>query len=84
VRGKTRRRPARSELKVRAAELGGPSTLASQLKARQEMTDRLREKLASNPAGRPTAEAELTLLFHADPRLSPREGAVDPGQSQVQ
>jgi hypothetical protein len=61
-------------LKTRAGELGDASSFASQLKARQEMTDRLRDRLSSSPSTERTTERQLKLLFYADPQLKPRGG----------
>ena len=47
---------------------------ASQLKARQEMTDTLRDKLSSSPSTQHATEAQLKLLFYTDPHLAPRKG----------
>lgn len=61
-------------LKARAGELGGSTNFSSQLKARQEMTDKLRDKLSSSPSTGRTTEGQLKLLFYADPHLNPRGG----------
>lgn len=61
-------------LKARAGELGGASNFANQLKARQEMTDKLRGKLSSSPSTGRTTEGQLKLLFYSDPQLNPRGG----------
>jgi hypothetical protein len=61
-------------LKSRAGELGGASNFSSQLKARQEMTDRLRGKLSSSPSTERDTEGQLKLLFYSDPHLKPRGG----------
>jgi hypothetical protein len=61
-------------LRLRAGELGGASNITNQLKARQEMTDRLRERLSTSPGRQRATEAELNLLFHLDPRLGPKGG----------
>ena len=66
-------------LKTRAGELGDATHLASQLQARQEMTDKLRAKLSSSPSTAPATEAQLKLLFYTDPHLSPRQDGASQG-----
>ena len=61
-------------LKARAGELGGAANFSRQLKARQEMTDKLRGKLSSSPSTGRETEGQLKLLFYADPHLKPRGG----------
>jgi hypothetical protein len=62
----------RETLRTRARQLGDETSLANQLKARQEMTDQLRTKLDS-PCQRVT-EAQLKLLLYTNPHLVPRAG----------
>lgn len=57
------------ELKGRARQLGSATSFNNQLKARQEMTDRLRDKLLRDPASERVSEAQLKLLLYTDPRL---------------
>ncbi len=59
-------------LEKRAGELGDPSSLANQLKARQEMTDALRSQLSKGPAAAQQAQAKLNILFLSNPRLPPK------------
>jgi hypothetical protein len=61
-------------LKARAGAFGGGSGLAGKLKARQEMTDRLRGRLSSGGTPDKATEAQLNLLFYTDPHLNPRGG----------
>lgn len=63
-------------LKTRAAELGSATSFANQLKARQEMTDSLREKLLGDPSSERATEAQLQLLLYTDPHLIPRKNAI--------
>jgi hypothetical protein len=76
------------ELKARARELGSAASLANQLKARQELTDSLRDKLFrdTDPSSERATEVQLKLLLYSDPHLLPRKGrskrsvlAVPPG-----
>jgi hypothetical protein len=60
------------KLKARAAELGSATSFANQLRARQEMTDKLREKLLRDTSSELVTEAQLKLLLYADPELAPR------------
>jgi hypothetical protein len=57
-------------MRKRADELGG-QTFANQLKARQEMTDRLREQFTTS-SGRKVSEAQLKSLLYSDPHLTPK------------
>jgi hypothetical protein len=57
------------ELKGRARRLGSATSFGNQLKARQEMTDRLRDKLLCDPSSERITEAQLKLLLYTDPRL---------------
>jgi hypothetical protein len=59
------------ELKARAEELGSATPFANQLKARQELTDGLREKLLRDPSSERKTEAQLKLVFYIDPHLVP-------------
>ncbi len=56
-------------LRARAEQLGGQS-FANQLKARQEMMDKLREQFTTSTA-RKTSEAQLKSLLYSDPHLAP-------------
>ena len=60
------------QLRTRASELGDATSFANQLKARQEMTDSLREKLLGerDPSAERATEAQLKLLLYTDPRLA--------------
>ena len=62
------------KLQARARELGSATSLADQLKARQEMTDNLRDKLLRDPSSERVTEAQLKLLLYTDPHLAPRQG----------
>ncbi|MEZ0260120.1 MAG: hypothetical protein ACAH80_03880 [Alphaproteobacteria bacterium] len=55
-------------MRKRADELGGQN-FANKLKARQEMTDRLREQFTTSTA-RKSTEAQLKSLLYSDPHLS--------------
>ena len=61
------------KLKARAGELGSATSFANQLRARQELTDRLRDKLLREPASERVTEAQLKLLLYTDPQLIPRQ-----------
>ena len=61
-------------LQARARELGSAASFTNQLRARQEMTDRLREKLLRDPSSERVTEAQLKLLLYTDPHLVPRKG----------
>ena len=60
------------QLRARATALGSVTSLANDLKARQEFTDSLRQKLVNDPATERVTEAQLTLLLYTDPQLNPR------------
>jgi hypothetical protein len=60
------------KLRGRARELGSATELVGQLRARQELTDSLREKLLLDPSSERVTEAQLKLLFYTDPHLVPR------------
>lgn len=64
------------KLKARAAALGSATSLAEQLRARQEMTDSLRDKLLQDPSSELVTEAQLKLLLYTDPHLVPRESGL--------
>ena len=70
-------------LQARASELGDATSFANQLKARQEMTDNLREKLLNerDASAESATEAQLKLLFYTDPRLTPRKTGSKPAAS---
>lgn len=55
-------------MRARAEELGGQS-FVNQLKARQEMTDRLRDQFSAGKA-RKSGEAQLKSLLYSDPHLT--------------
>ena len=61
------------KLKARAGELGSATSFANQLRARQELTDSLRDKLLREPASERVTEAQLKLLLYTDPQLIPRQ-----------
>ena len=63
-------------LRARARELGSATSFANQLRARQEMTDRLRDQLLRDPSSERVTEAQLKLLLYTDPRLVPRQGGL--------
>jgi len=67
--------PLLQHLQARAAELGDATSFVNQLKARQEMTDSLREKLLNerDASAERAMEAQLKLLLYTDPRLTPRK-----------
>ena len=56
-----------AKLKARARELGSDTSFPNQLKAREEMTDSLRDKLNRDPATERATEEQLKLLFYAVP-----------------
>jgi hypothetical protein len=56
-----------AKLKARAGELGSDTSFPNQLKAREEMTDSLRDKLNRDPASERATEEQLKLLFYAVP-----------------
>jgi hypothetical protein len=58
------------QLRRRAGQLGDPDLLPNQLRARQEMTDCLREELIRERRGEASTEARLKLLLYSDPRLA--------------
>jgi hypothetical protein len=66
-------------LTARARELGDPVSFPNQLKARQEMTDSLREKLLGerDPSAERATETQLKLLLFTDPRLTPRKSDLN-------
>jgi hypothetical protein len=64
-------------LRNRARELGDETSFANQLRARQEMTDGLRDKLMIDPSSERVTEAQLKLLLYTDPRLLPRVGGIE-------
>jgi hypothetical protein len=66
------------KLQARARELGSAMSFADQLKARQEMTDRLRAKLLRDPSSERVTEAQLKLVLYTDPQLVPRKGGLEP------
>jgi hypothetical protein len=66
------------KLRARAGELGDATSFVNQLKARQEMTDSLRDRLNSDPASERVTEAQLKLLLYADPHLVPRKSGNRP------
>jgi hypothetical protein len=61
------------KLRARAGELGSASSFVNQLQARQEMTDRLRQKLLLDPSSERVTEAQLKLLLYTNPHLVPRK-----------
>ncbi len=63
------------KLKARARERGDQTALANQLRARQEMTDQLREKLRQDSSCERVTEAQLKLLLYTNPHLVPRNTA---------
>lgn len=65
-------------LQARASELGDATSFANQLKARQEMTDSLRDKLLNerDASAERATEAQLKLLLYTDPRLVPRKNGI--------
>ena len=63
------------KLKRRAGELGSATSFPNQLKARQEFTDALREKLLRDPSSERLTESQLKLLFYTDPQLTPRNAS---------
>jgi hypothetical protein len=62
------------KLRGRVRELGDAASFPNQLRARQEMTDNLREKLMEDPGSARVTEAQLKLLLYTDPKLVPRPG----------
>ena len=64
------------KLQARAKELGSATSFANKLRARQEMTDRLRDKLLRDPSSERVTEAQLKLLLYSDPHLVPRNGGL--------
>jgi hypothetical protein len=64
------------KLTARAGELGSATSLACQLKARQEMTDSLRAQLLRDPSSELVTEAQLKLLLYTDPHLDRRKGGL--------
>ncbi|MGO8815849.1 MAG: hypothetical protein ACLQVG_14465 [Terriglobia bacterium] len=64
------------KLRARAGELGSPSSFVNQLQARQEMTDRLRQKLLVDPSSERVTEAQLKLLLYTNPHLVPRKDGL--------
>jgi len=64
------------KLQARARELGSAASFANQLQARQEMTDRLSDKLLCDPSSERVTEAQLKLLLYTDPHLIPRKGGL--------
>ena len=64
------------KLKARARELGSATSLADQLKARQEMTDSLRDNLLHDGSSERATEAQLKLLLYTDPHLLPRKSGL--------
>jgi len=61
------------ELKARAGSQGSATSFRDQLKARQEMTDRLRDKLLHDASSERITEAQLKLLLYTNPHLLPRQ-----------
>ena len=61
------------QLRARAAELGDAGSLSNQLKARKELTDRLRQKLLASPRSGAT-KLQVDQLFLSNPRLPPKTG----------
>ncbi len=57
------------KLRAGAQELGSATPLADQLKARQEMTDSLRDKLLRDPSSLRVTEVQLKRLLYTDPHL---------------
>ena len=66
------------QLQARARELGDAASFSDQLKARQEMTDTLRDKLLGerDASAERATEAQLKLLLYTDPRLIPRKNGI--------
>jgi len=64
------------KLKARVHELGSATSLANQLRARQEMTDSLRDKLLHDASSERVTEAQLKLLLYTDPHLVRRQSGL--------
>jgi hypothetical protein len=64
------------KLQRRARELGDATSFANQLRARQELTDSLRDKLLRDPSSERVTEAQLKLLLYTDPHLFPRKAGL--------
>jgi hypothetical protein len=65
------------KLRDRARELGDATSFANQLRARQEMTDSLRDKLMRDPSSERVTEAQLKLLLYSDPHLLARKVRIE-------
>jgi hypothetical protein len=65
------------KLRNGAREFGDATSFVNQLRARQQMTDSLREKLRRDPSSERVTEAQLKLLLYTDPHLLPRKDRTE-------